>query len=404
MFYAISCTLLLIIIAQFIDLPYLFGNWEIKARSILNFNLTDNFYPPGAALALIPFLWAGPTFSIGVFFYYLLSAFTYHKLCNIIENPKLRKVALLALPANPYLSWLCLTSADQVVELLFLLLFIYFAIKDKFVYAIFLGWMLCLTRPAYWVAYIIILAFFKLKISNNIWRKAILRCSGLIMLIITLFGNVMIFSSPNLSTSSGLTFLYSHNKYHYLSLPKFDMDVFLNDQMNPGKIIGNSNKFSFVKDEYTRAGLISIEENPKQFMLASLQKINSYFFSVERVPNLPGQYYLSQDAKTIVIGNERLSWSIVIGNTLYLIYRSTWMLFFSITITYLLIRKIQRDKISNREVILFLPYLCGIVPGLLYYVETRFKICAELVLVPLMAIIFSKILNAKINNDQEKFS
>jgi hypothetical protein len=179
------------------------------------------------------------------------------------------------------------------------------------------------------------------------------------------------------------------------------MDVFLNDQMNPGKIIGNSNKFSFVKDEYTRAGLISIEENPKQFMLASLQKINSYFFSVEKVPNLPGQYYLSQDAKTIVIGNERLSWPIVIGNTLYLIYRSTWMLFFSIAITYLLIRKIQRDKISNREVILFLPYLCGIVPGLLYYVETRFKICAELVLVPLMAIIFSKILNAKINNDQE---
>ena len=123
--YAILCTFLLIIVSNFVDLPYLFGNWEVKAKSILSFSLIDNYYPPGAAIALIPFLWAGPEYSIGVFFYYFLSCYFYGQICEIIKNSKYKTLALLALPLNPYLSWLCLTSADQVVELFFLMLFSY---------------------------------------------------------------------------------------------------------------------------------------------------------------------------------------------------------------------------------------------------------------------------------------
>jgi hypothetical protein len=39
--------------------------------------------------------------------------------------------------------------------------------------------------------------------------------------------------------------------------------------------------------------------------------------------------------------------------------------------------------------ILALPYLFGAVPGMLMYTETRFKIVSELLLVPLIAEVFS---------------
>jgi hypothetical protein len=101
------------------------------------------------------------------------------------------------------------------------------------------------------------------------------------------------------------------------------------------------------------------------------------------VPNLPGQYELAADEKSILIGEERLTWSITIGYVVFAIYRAFWMLLFAGTLVWLGLLILSRIKLTRAEKYLLVPYLIGIVPGLLYYVETRFKICSELLAVPL---------------------
>jgi len=133
------------------------------------------------------------------------------------------------LPINFYLTWLCLTSADQVVELMFLMLLGYSAIKSKFYLSLIYGFLLCFTRPSYWPAYVLIIYF----IANNASKEQKFNCNwvkkgaAIWVLFGVLFFNQIVFSSINLASSSSDTLFYSHQKYHYLSLPKFDMDVFL---------------------------------------------------------------------------------------------------------------------------------------------------------------------------------
>jgi hypothetical protein len=307
---------------MFLDLPPLIGNWENKAWSIIKFQLNDNYYPPGAAIALIPFLWSGPIFWPAIYFYYGLSAAVYFKLCQLIPKRKARLVALLALPANSYLTWLCLTSADQVIELLTLLFFGYNAVMRRFKTTIFFGFLLCFTRPAYWVAYVIVVYLLgKERSRKSRLRKKILERGAAIWVLFFVIGfNQAVFGSSNLSTSSSDTIFFSHQKFHYLSLPKFDMDVFLKNgpSTNPQKVVEESKELEFVKDYKTRAALNSIAENPQRFIFAEMQKIDSYFFSIQKVPNLPGQYELSADEKSILIGNERLSWSLTIGHLIFM--------------------------------------------------------------------------------------
>jgi O-antigen ligase len=59
------------------------------------------------------------------------------------------------------------------------------------------------------------------------------------------------------------------------------------------------------------------------------------------------------------------------------------MLLFAGTLVWLGLLILSRTKFNRAEKYLLIPYLAGIVPGMLYYVETRFKICSELLLVPL---------------------
>ena len=114
-----------------------------------------------------------------------------------------------------------------------------------------------------------------------------------------------------------------------------------------------------------------------------MQKIDSYFFPIQKVPNLPGQYELSEDEKSILIGEERLTWSLTIGYVIFALYRAIWMLLFASTLVWLGLLILSRGRFNRAEKYLLLPYLAGVVPGILYYVETRFKICSELLAIPL---------------------
>ena len=402
-FYVFFCLLLLHITSYFLDLPPLIGNWEDKSWSILNFTLNDNYYPPGASLALIPFLWNGPDFWLAIYFYYAVSAIIYFKICSYINLGRGKIVALAALPLNLYLTWLCLTSADQVVELMFLMLFGYCAIRSKFYLSLIYGFLLCFTRPSYWPAYILIIYFLSKSTSkeqqhNTNWVK---KGAAIWVLFGVLTFNQVVFSSINLSSSSQDTLFYSHQKFHYLTLPKFDMDVVLQNgaSTDPIKVAKESDKFNFIDDIKLRAVMISIVENPHRFIFSEIQKFDSHFFTIQKVPNLPGNYQLSPDENSIIIGSERLTWPLTFGYLLYAIYRAIWMLLFAIVILWISLLVWNKLRLKSYEKYLPIPYLLGIIPGLIFYSETRFKICSELLLVPLGIFAFQNIKMLIISNN-----
>ena len=143
---------------------------------------------------------------------------------------------------------------------------------------------------------------------------------------------------------------------------------------------------------YTQMALQSIKDNPKEILLGTMQKLDSYIFDVQKVPHLPGEYYLSADAKSIVIGNQRLTWPLVLGNLLYEIYRSLLLVGLLASIGVLLaFRKLKFQIKSSKRLLwlLLLPWSLGLIPGLLFYTETRFKIVSELLLIPFISLVFS---------------
>lgn len=385
--YLFVCLVPLFLVNQASDLPIWIGNGEAKAKEILSLQLpSDNFYPIGKALMLLPFVWLSPNYFPVVVLYFMASSTIYYLICQMVPNPKFRLIALVALPVNSYLVWLCYSSQDTVFELFLLLALTYSAIKNKFYMFIISGFMLCLTRPSYWIICIGLVTFLlisKKKQGEVNWKKYLL---FFLLIPINLVFNLYAYGNYSLAGESGITTHFSYNKNLYLALPNFDMDVFLSTKEN--NIIEGLQP----DDGFMQIAIHSLKNNPKEVILATMQKLNSYVFDAQKVPHLPGEYYLSSDQKSIIIGNERLSWVLVLGNLEYEIYRSLVFAGLLISIGFLLVFRrlniIDRTK-RNALWLLMFPWILGIIPGLLFYTETRFKIVSELLLVPFILVILS---------------
>ena len=390
--------MLIFMVNRVSDLPIGIRSWERKATELASLQFpTDNFYPPGSALLLIPFVWNRPNFEFGVFFYFVAAALIYALICRrLITNRSLRIFALLSFSFNPYLLWLVNSSQDTVFELFLLLSWAALLISGRFILSFFPLYLLCLTRPAYWVLFLLLpLAIRILKIENR--SNSIISKRGIffptLFLLLTLGLNQIAFSSPSLAHEGGLTAQFSHNRFFYLSMPKFDMDVFLSTggNMDPKSVIKGNAKFPNLKDEHLRAALISIVENPKSVVLNSMQKLDSYLFAVQKNPQLPGEYYLAPDKKSIIIGDQRLSWTLILGNLAYFLYRAILLIsLISAATLYFSSSTLRKHFGRSSSLLLALPYISGLIPGLLFYTESRFKIVSELLLVPLVLMIFNE--------------
>jgi hypothetical protein len=217
------------------------------------------------------------------------------------------------------------------------------------------------------------------------------------LLALTVIFNYANYGSPSPALEGGITAEMSYSKYYYLSHPKFDVDVFLsgpNSPLAPGHAEKETEGMTSAQIDkfYAREAIKSIRENPKETILGWMQKVDSYVFDTQKIPHLPGTYLLNTKDMTIEIRNERLQWQLVIGNLFYQIYRSALVILgliaFGIWFAY------RRNNGFRRTINpiswLALPWICGLVPGVLIYTETRFKIVAELVLFPLVAMVYSK--------------
>lgn len=374
------------------DLPTLLGNWEIKSREILNLTIpSSNFYPAGSALMLLPFVWDGPDFITAVYFYYSLGAFIYWKICETISSKKFRLAALAALPVNPYLVWLCYTSQDTVFEFVSLLSLVLAILKNRPILFVISGFILVLTRPSYWVLFLVlgIFLYIILKIPNKL---RIIYLAPCFILPVNILYNYYNYESFSIANEAGMTAYFSYNKYYYLSHPKFDMDVFLSKEGHMEVNVSEYNTEAEMNQIYTRKALDSIRENPKETVMGLLQKFDSYIFDIQKIPHLPGEYFLSSDASKIVIGDQRLEWKFVAGNLIYAVNRAflVFLLFPALFIFYIRSRNKNFLQLNFKTAVLTFPWIFGLIPGLMFYTETRFKIVSELLLIPFICLVFTQ--------------
>jgi hypothetical protein len=388
----------LLLLNRISDLPNSLGNWISKADQIASLSIpSDNFYGPGAAIMLVPFLWAKENLLIATATYFMLGSYGYWKLTSLLENKTLKGIARLALPANFYLIWLINSSQDTVFEFMLLTWSGYFLIRRRYLTFSLITFLLCETRAGYWVYF---LGTAALLLANDRIRKNKVKMTKVLafpLLLIASTFNFVIYESPSPALEGGMTAYFSYSKYHYLSLPKMDMDVFLG---GPNGIFSPEYKPEFPEGStgaeqnkaFQEAALDSMKANKKETILGWMQKFDSYFFDVQKVPHLPGSYVLDIPTKIIKIQDERLSWNLVLGNLVFEIQRTLLVTFGLLAAGLLLASRLFLEKalrIKPKLWFLVLPYLFGVVPGMVMYTETRFKIVSELLLVPLIAEIFS---------------
>lgn len=372
------------------DLPIGITNWIPKARELANLHFpSSNFYPPGSAILLLPFLYLTSKPLIILIIYYILGNYYFFQNSFVIKRRKFRLVALSAILFNPYLPWLIYSSQDTIFEYFLLMISINFLLRQKFIPFLFFGFILNLCRPAYWVFYLLIgIVYFTFYyFSKNRIRLRYL--APLLFLILNLAYNYNLYNSFRLADESGITSYFSYNKDLYLALPLFDMDVFL----SKGGHMTNPYNLGDSPSAYSRAAIRSLIENPKEALLASMQKIDSYIFTSQKVPKLSGEYYLSENRKYIVIGNERITWLLVIGNLGYQIYRGSLFVVFLLSLGSLIghYSKIWIKDNANTLIVLIVPWIAGFISCTLFYTETRFKIVPETLLFIFSMKVFSEL-------------
>ena len=395
-----ACLAELTLVVYVSDLQVWLGNWESKSRQLLNFEApTSNFYGPGSAILLIPFLWNAPNFLVPVYFYFIVGCLGYFQLTKVISDKRFRVAALLVVPANPYLIWLCHSSQDTVFEFALLTWSIYFLTKKKWIAYSAITFLLAETRAGYWTMFLG-LGLFLLTLDLYKRRRLMFqRYLAVPLLLITALFNLNLYGSPSPALEGGITAYFSHSKYMYLSLPKMYMDVFLSGEnvifsKEYGPNIPNGASEEESNSIYQKAALDSIRENPKQVILATMQKFESYIFGVQKVPHLPGEYILDIKNKRIDIGDERLAWSLIAGNFVYEIYRSALVLLGLIGVGALMtLRRFNREIYAKIKLPmeLVIPWIFGLIPALLLYTETRFKVVSETLLFLFVLWIWSNI-------------
>jgi len=396
----------LLLIRQVSDLTPGTSNWIEKSEQILGLRIPeDNFYGPGAALMMAPFVFFGVSSYLANMFYLALGSIAYWNICSLISSRAGKAIALTALPLNIYLIWLIDSSQDTVFEFFLLTCSVLFLVKKRILLFALSGFLLCETRAGYWVFYLGISGYlFIREYSKN--RKIVAgKLFAFYFLIVSSLFNFVNYGSPSPALEGGVTTYFSYTKYHYLALPKMDMDVFLSGPQgafssDKGPHIPTGSTPAEINSIFQKAALESALANKPETLLGWMQKFDSYFFDVQKIPHLPGQYVIDLDRKVIEIGDERLSWSLIIGNLIYMFYRTALLISGLLAVGLFLgmSHLNKRSELHQFNLLpLVTPFIFGALPGILIYTETRFKIVSELLLIPCIVEIWTKFNQKRLN-------
>ena len=365
------------------------GGWLFKSEELLKFNLpSNNYYPPGSALLLIPFAKLENSAIYATFFYMNIGLIFFYLICNEIKSQFLSIIALSTLSINVYLFWLMKGSQDTVYEFAFVMISTFLLIKNYWKLSFMSLFMLFQIRSGYVILFCIVsvLLFIKYK-SYNFSRKLIL--IPLILFIVSASVNLLNYGTTAPSNTSGQTLYFGQNKYFYLASPLYDVDVFL-AQDGHMDVPGYKNEdlgsldYNKIDELFLIQAIKQLKENPASLIQNTISKVDNLFFNFQKIPNLPGKYWLSRDGSTINIDqSQNLTLKYAIGNLLYFLYRVISVLFIIYALSLLIFFR-KKINIKNIEYIIWslLPFVSWVPLSLVYYNDTRFRIVPECLIIP----------------------
>jgi len=388
-------------------LPAVAGtNWVDKALAILNFNApADNYYPPGSGLLITPFVHFPNVSLLSTFFWANIGFIFYFLICKFIMNRLWNFVALFTLLINVYLFWNFKSSQDTVFEFAFVMISLYFLIRKNWHIAFLSLFLLFQIRSGYLLLFILVLGILLIKrkyIGLN-KRTFIL---PVFLLLLSAFFNQFVYGVVSPSNTSGQTIYFGQNKYFYLGHPNFDIDTFLSKEghMTPEGFTNDElwdKNLKEIDDIFLAQALRDIRNNPQVLIQNTLIKIDNLFFNLQKVPNLPGQHWLSNDANSIVVDRYSLDLKYALGNLIYFLYRvtSVLLIIYALSIYFYFRRFINKGDYLY-SFWLLLPFISWVPLCLIFYEDTRFRIVPEILFIPASAYLIAQLKSVILTNSK----
>ena len=146
-----------------------------------------------------------------------------------------------------------------------------------------------------------------------------------------------------------------------------------------------------IDDIFLTEALRDIRNNPQALIQNTLTKIDNLFFNFQKIPNLPGQHWLSEDAKSIVVDKNSLDIKYAFGNLIYFLYRviSVFLIIYALSI-YFYLRKFLDGRDYIYSFWLLLPFISWVPLCLIFYEDTRFRIVSESLFIPASAYLIAR--------------
>ena len=405
--FSFFCNLFLVLSWQLNNLPAVAGtNWVEKALAILNLDApTDNYYPPGSSLLITPFVNFPNVSELSTFFWANIGFVFYFLICNFILSKFWNLIALFTFLINVYLFWNFKSSQDTVFEFAFVMISVYLLIRGKWYIAFLSLFMLFQIRSGYVLLFFIVFGILYMK-RNYFNLKKLVLIFPIGLFIVSAGFNQLLYGVVSPSVTSGQTIYFGQNKYFYLGHPNFDIDTFLAKEghMTPRGFTSEELWARDLKETdniFLSEALSDIRSNPQVLIQNTLIKIDNLFFNFQKIPNLPGQHWLSTDANSIVIDKNALDFKYAVGNLVYFIYRVISVLL----ITYALSIFFYSRKLLSRydyvhTVWLLLPFISWVPLCLVFYEDTRFRIVSESLFIPAAAYLITRLNFVRFSNSQ----
>jgi hypothetical protein len=383
-------------------------NWVDKASAILNFDApADNYYPPGSALLITPFVNFPNISLVSTFFWANIGFIFYFLICKFITKKFWNLLALSTFLINVYLFWNFKSSQDTVFEFTFVMISVYFLIRQKWYMAFFSLFLLFQIRSGYLLLFVLVFGLILIRHSHlNVKKRMLIFPIGLFILSASF--NQLVYGVVSPSVTSGQTIYFGQNKYFYLGHPNFDIDTFLAEKghMTPKGFTNEelwSKDLKEIDDIFLNQALNDVRNNPQALIQNTLIKIDNLFFNFQKIPNLPGQHWLSTDANSIIIDKNALDLKYAIGNLIYFIYRviSVLLIIYALSI-YLHSRMLMTRADNFYTVWLLLPFISWVPLCLIFYEDTRFRIVSESLFIPAAAYLITRLNAIRISTSQSQ--
>jgi hypothetical protein len=314
-------------------------------------------------------------------------------------------VALFTFLINVYLFWNFKSSQDTVFEFAFVMISVYFLIRQNWYIAFLSLFLLFQIRSGYLLLFVLVFGLILIRRNYfNVKKRMLIFPIGLFILSASF--NHLVYGVVSPSVTSGQTIYFGQNKYFYLGHPNFDIDTFLSKEghMTPEGFNNEelwSRDLKEIDDIFLNQALKDIRNNPQVLIQNTLIKIDNLFFNFQKIPNLPGQHWLSTDANSIIIDKNALDLKYAIGNLIYFIYRviSVLLIIYALSI-YFYLRKLVTRSDYFHAVWLLLPFISWTPLCLIFYEDTRFRIVSESLFIPAAAYLITRLNIVRISNSQ----